>query len=123
MRSLRSEHWTAILLILASVIPIGSWILMASWGVGGGLPVVAHTTISDGNPIRWWFLWWALLPLLLIAAVSTTVWLYKNFLRNEAPNSIGAGQGLKVFALEIVLFLAILFVFALLILLAESTLS
>ena len=62
---MRSEQAAAILLLLAALFPIGSWVLMAWWGEGAGLPVLVYS-LSDENPNRWWFYWWALLPLLLL---------------------------------------------------------
>ena len=79
MRSLRSEHWAAILLVLAAVLPIGSWVLIASWGEGGGFPAVAFT-VSEENPMRWWFYWWAFLPVLLLALAGL---FYKGYARSR----------------------------------------
>lgn len=79
MRSLRSEHWAGILLLFAAAFPIGSWVLMASWGEGAGLPVIAYS-LSDENPNRWWFYWWAFLPMLLLFIAAL---FYKGYARSK----------------------------------------
>lgn len=52
--------------------------------------------------------------------VSISAWLYGYFLRGEAGNSIGIWRGFIVFAIEIVLFLAIVFAFAFLVVLVGN---
>lgn len=59
----------------------------------------------------------------LLVVAAATIWLYGYFLRGEAGNSIGLWRGAKIFTVEIVLFLAFLFAFAYLVVLAESALT
>lgn len=58
-----------------------------------------------------------------VVVVSATIWLYGYLLRGEAGSSIGLWRGGKVFAVELVLFLAFLFSFAYVIVLAVSALT
>lgn len=55
-----------------------------------------------------------------VVAVIITAWLYGYFLRDDADNSIGIWRGFIVFAIEIVLFLAIVFTFAFLVVLVGN---
>lgn len=73
------------------------------------LYVLIETPLADG--ISW------------VVVVSATIWLYGYFLRGEAGSSIGLWRGGKVFAVELVLFLAFLFSFAYVVVLAVSALT
>lgn len=58
-----------------------------------------------------------------LAVVAATTWLYGYFLRSETGNSVGLWGGVKVFAVEIVVFSALLFSLAYLVVLVMDTLK
>lgn len=58
-----------------------------------------------------------------LAVVGVTTWLYGYFLRSETGNSVGLWGGIKVFAVEIVVFSALLFSLAYLVVLVMNALK
>ena len=58
-----------------------------------------------------------------LAGVAATTWLYGYFLRSETGNSVGLWGGVKVFAVEIVVFSVLLFSLAYLVVLVMNILK
>lgn len=58
-----------------------------------------------------------------LAVLAATTWLYGYFLRSESGNSVGMWGGVKVFSVQIVVFSALLFSLAYLVVLVINTLK
>ena len=75
--SIRPQTYAAFYLALGSAIPIGAWLILLfaaqspSLSATDAVTQTVQFTFSAANPDRLWFVWWAALPVMLLAVAGS----------------------------------------------------